>query len=84
MCQFSQQHLPVLCLVVQLHTFQEILIASYILILLDLAEDGQEVFNLQLLLIYNNKLKLPNLSQKCAVVLDHNFFTGCFIGLLVV
>jgi hypothetical protein len=61
-CQFSQQHLPVLCLVVQLHTFQEILIASYILILLDLAEDGQEVFNLQLLLIYNNKLKLPNLS----------------------
>jgi hypothetical protein len=64
MCQFSEQHLAVLSLVVQLHTFQEVLIGSYILILLDLSEDGQKIFNLQLLLIYNNKLKLPHLSQK--------------------
>ena len=59
MCQFSKQHLAVLSLVVQLHTFQEVLVASYILILLDLSVDGQEIFNLQLLLIYDNKLKLP-------------------------
>jgi len=64
MCQFSQQHLAVLSLVVQLHTFQEVLIASYILILLDLSEDGQEFFNLQLFLIYNYKLTLPHISPK--------------------
>jgi hypothetical protein len=65
MCQFSKQHLAVLSLVVQLHTLQEVLIASYILILLDLSEDGQEIFNLQFLLICNNKLKLPQIPQKC-------------------
>ena len=64
MCQFCKQHLAVLSFVVQLHTFQEVLIASYILILLDLSEDGQEIFNLQLLLIYNSKLRLPHISPK--------------------
>jgi len=64
MCQFSKQHLAVLRLVVQLHTFQEVLIASYILILLDLSVDGQKLLNLQLFLIYNNKLKLPHNSPK--------------------
>jgi hypothetical protein len=73
MCQFSQQHLAVLSLVVQLHTFQEVLIASYILILLDLSEDGQEFFNLQLLLIYNYNLKLPHISPKMLGQKRQNF-----------
>ena len=73
MCQFSKQHLAVLSFVVQLHTFQEVLIASYILILLDLSEDGQEIFNLQLLLIYNSKLKLPHISTKILGQKRQNF-----------
>ena len=50
-CELSKQHLAIFSLVVQLQTFQEVLIAACVLVLLDLSKDGQELLNLQFLLI---------------------------------
>lgn len=48
--QLNHQHHAVLVLVVQLQALQEVLVASLVLLLLDLAEDGQELLDGQLLL----------------------------------
>lgn len=48
--QFSQHHGAVFTFVVQLGQFNEIFQGAGILVFLDLAEDGQEFLDLQLLL----------------------------------
>lgn len=50
MFQLSQHHEAVLVLVVELQALQEVLVASLVLVLLDLSEDGQELLNGELLL----------------------------------
>lgn len=50
MFQLNHQHCAVLVLVVQLQALEEVLVASLVLLLLDLAEDGQELLDGQFLL----------------------------------
>lgn len=50
MLQLSQQHGAVLLFVVQLQTLEEVLVATHVLLLLDLSVDGEELVQLDLLL----------------------------------
>lgn len=50
MFKLSQHHQAVLVLVVELQALEEVLVASLVLVLLDLAEDGQELLDGELLL----------------------------------
>lgn len=51
MCKLSQEHLAVLFLVVQFQALVEVLEASLVLVLFALGEDGQELVELDLLLV---------------------------------
>lgn len=50
MCELSAKHKTILVLVVQLQTFQEVLIAALVFVFLGLAVDGKELFKRKLLL----------------------------------
>ena len=49
--KFSNHHFSVSSLVVELQALQEVVDVSDILVLLDLAEDGEELIDLQFLLV---------------------------------
>lgn len=68
MCQLSVDHESVVGFVVQFHALQKVLNGTDILLLLDLAVDGQELIGLNLLLA-------------CSIKSKHNDYSSCAIKL---
>ena len=69
MVKLSNHHFTVTSLIVQFQTLQKVINVADILVFLNLAEDGQELVNFQLLLVCNGR---RNIKYKIVSYLNYN------------